>query len=155
MARHNARIHGRAHERSRRYDGAELGGQPIHVTRYYVDRDDTKAPRERDDEPRSGYGFDDTGGSYGVARVRGPHYGKGPQNFRRSDERIEELVCEALYDDGHVDATHITVTVHGGEVTLGGSVEERQMKRLAEDCALRVGGVVDVLNQIKVRPQRT
>ncbi|HEY3801544.1 MAG TPA: BON domain-containing protein [Kofleriaceae bacterium] len=131
-----------------RYEGAELAGQPIAATRYFVDRNDGPS------EPRRGYGFDDAGGSYGVARVRGPHYGKGPQGFRRSDERIEELVCEALYDDGDVDATNISVSAHDGEVTLAGTVGDRRMKRLAEDCALRVGGVTDVLNQIKVRPQR-
>ncbi len=86
---------------------------------------------------------------------RGPHYGKGPQGFTWSDERIKELVSEALHDDEHVDATEITVEVKSGEVTLSGTVDDRRTKRMAEDCALRVSGVKDVQNQIRVSDQRS
>jgi osmotically-inducible protein OsmY len=82
---------------------------------------------------------------------RGPHRGKGPKGFMRSDDRVRELVCEALTDDEEVDASNIEVTVKGGEVTLAGSVEDREMKRRAEDCVERVGGVRDVHNQLHIR----
>ncbi|HEX4450124.1 MAG TPA: BON domain-containing protein [Kofleriaceae bacterium] len=88
------------------------------------------------------------------SRERGPHYGKGPQGFTRSDERIKELVSEALHDDEHVDATGITVEVKSAEVMLSGTVDDRRTKRMAEDCALRVSGVKDVQNQLRVRDQR-
>jgi osmotically-inducible protein OsmY len=127
--------------RAHRYEGAELAGQPVASTRYVVDRNDGPS------EPQRGYGFDDVDGGYGVARVRG-------QGAQRSDERIEELVCEALHDDGDVDATNITVSSHDGEVTLAGTVEARRMKPLAEACARRVAGVIAVTDQIKVRRQR-
>jgi osmotically-inducible protein OsmY len=81
---------------------------------------------------------------------RGPHFGKGPVGFQRSDERIRELVCEALTDDDEVDATRIEVTVKGGEVTLTGAIEDRRMKRLAEDCVEAVPGVKDVHNQLRI-----
>jgi hypothetical protein len=81
---------------------------------------------------------------------RGSHRGKGPVGYQRSDERIRESVCEALTDDEHVDASGIEVTVRNGEVTLAGTVPERRMKRLAEDCVENVSGVRDVHNQIKV-----
>jgi osmotically-inducible protein OsmY len=81
---------------------------------------------------------------------RGPHAGKGPVGFQRSDERIRELVCEALTDDGEVDASGIEVSVKGGEVTLTGAIEDRRMKRLAEDCVEAVPGVKDVHNQLRV-----
>ncbi len=83
---------------------------------------------------------------------RGPHSGKGPVGFQRSDERIRELVCEALTDDGAVDATHIEVSVKGGEVALTGAIEDRRMKRLAEDCVEAVPGVKDVHNQLRIGP---
>ncbi len=83
---------------------------------------------------------------------RGPHSGKGPVGFQRSDERIRELVCEALTDDGEVDASHIEVSVKGGEVTLTGAIEDRRMKRLAEDCVEAVPGVKDVHNQLRIGP---
>lgn len=91
------------------------------------------------------------GGAQGLEMRRGPHRGKGPQGFVRSDERVRELVCEALTDDDEVDATHMEVTVKNGEVVLAGTVEDREMKRRAEDCVERVPGVRDVHNQLRLR----
>jgi osmotically-inducible protein OsmY len=83
--------------------------------------------------------------------VRGlGHRGKGPQGFQRSDERVRELVCEALTDDDDVDATHIEVNVKNAEVMLSGVVEDREMKRRAERCVERVPGVRDVHNQLRI-----
>lgn len=85
-----------------------------------------------------------------ISQRRGPHHGKGPVGFQRSDERIRELVCEALTDDGEVDATHIEVRVTAGEVTLTGTIDDRPMKRRAEDCVELVPGVRDVHNQLRI-----
>lgn len=89
-----------------------------------------------------------------LRRVHGPHHGKGPSGFKRSDERVREMVCEALTDDDHVDASNIEVSVKAGEVTLTGTIDDRRMKRLAEDCVERVAGVRDVLNQLRVGSER-
>lgn len=78
-------------------------------------------------------------------------FGKGPKGFKRSDERIKEEVCEALYRDHSIDASEIDVAVQGGEITLTGTVTERRMKRLAEDCVEAISGVTDVRNEIKVQ----
>lgn len=80
----------------------------------------------------------------------GWHVGKGPSGYTRSDERIREDVCDRLTDDPYVDATHIEVSVQGGEVTLGGAVHRREDKRRAEDIAERVSGVRDVNNRLRV-----
>ena len=80
----------------------------------------------------------------------GPHAGRGPRGYMRSDERIREDVCERLAQPGYVDARDIDVRVSGGEVTLEGSVRERREKRLAEDIAERVAGVRDVHNLLRV-----
>jgi BON domain-containing protein len=101
----------------------------------------------------SSYGQRDYGEQRWGQEMRGPHAGKGPQGFQRSDERIKEMVHEALTDHEHLDATHITVEVQQGEVTLTGTVEDRQTKRLAEDVVERCKGVKDVLNQLRVQPQ--
>jgi len=98
-------------------------------------------------------GYDPAAGRYGhgyVRTERGPHRGKGPVGYQRSDERIREAVCEALTDDEFVDASGIEVTVKNGEVTLAGTVPERRMKRLAEECVEDLSGVRDVHNQLKV-----
>ncbi|HEX3476386.1 MAG TPA: BON domain-containing protein, partial [Kofleriaceae bacterium] len=86
---------------------------------------------------------------------RGPHAGKGPVGFQRSDERIREVVCEALTDDGEIDASRIEVSVKGGEVTLTGAIEDRRMKRLAEDCVEAIPGVKDVHNQLRIGESTT
>jgi osmotically-inducible protein OsmY len=80
----------------------------------------------------------------------GWHVGKGPSGYTRSDERIREDVCDRLTDDPYVDATHVEVSVQGGEVTLGGSVDRREDKRRAEDIAERVSGVREVNNRLRV-----
>jgi len=85
-----------------------------------------------------------------IHRGTGPHRGKGPSGYQRSDERIRELVCESLADDDQLDATHIEVAVSHGEVTLSGTVEDRRAKRDAEDCVWSVSGVHDVQNMLRV-----
>lgn len=79
--------------------------------------------------------------------------GRGPKGYSRSDERIREDVCERLSDNSGIDASEIEVQVSDGEVTLSGTVEERRIKRMAEDIVEDISGVKDVQNQIKVQKQ--
>lgn len=83
-------------------------------------------------------------------RGEGPHRGKGPKGYRRSDVRIHEDVCDRLLEDGFIDASRITVVVNGGEVTLNGHVEDKTSKRAAEDCADAVRGVRHVQNNLRI-----
>jgi hypothetical protein len=115
---------------------------------------------ERIAEPAGSYGRAGAGdaedaargtGRAHVHRGSGPHRGKGPAGYRRSDQRIRELVCESLTDDDEIDASHIAVSVTGGEVMLSGTVDDRGSKRAAEDCAYSVPGVRDVQNRLRVR----
>ena len=78
------------------------------------------------------------------------HRGKGPKNFKRSDDRIKELINDRLTDDWQVDASDIEVSVLNVEVTLTGYVNERAQKRKAEDLAESVLGVTHVENRIKL-----
>lgn len=80
----------------------------------------------------------------------GPYVGRGPRGYQRSDERIREEICERLTRHGRIDASDIEIRVAGGEVTLEGSVNDRDSKRLAEDVTESVFGVKDVTNHIKV-----
>ncbi|QUD86845.1 BON domain-containing protein [Phenylobacterium montanum] len=81
----------------------------------------------------------------------GPHRGRGPKNYVRSDERIREDVSDRLADHAHLDASDIDVQVKSGEVTLSGTVEDRHAKRRAEDCAEDVSGVRHVQNNLRVK----
>jgi osmotically-inducible protein OsmY len=92
-----------------------------------------------------------TGYSAAGSWMAGPHSGRGPQGYQRSDARIEEDVCEHLTHHGMLDATGIQVQVENGEVTLTGTVESRQAKRLAEDILDAISGVRDVHNQLRVQ----
>lgn len=74
------------------------------------------------------------------------HYGKGPRNFSRSDDFLKEEVCEAFLHNPDLDPSDIDVSVDQGVVTLKGFIRHRQDKYLAEELALDVSGVKDVMN---------
>jgi hypothetical protein len=83
-------------------------------------------------------------------RPGGEHRGKGPKGYMRSDDRIREEVCDCLSDDPHIDASEIEVNVNNGEVTLSGSVNDRNAKRHAEDIIERLSGVKHVQNNLRL-----
>lgn len=78
------------------------------------------------------------------------YVGKGPKNYKRSDDRLYEDACEALMKSKSVDASNIGVKVEDGLVYLAGKVESRQMKRDAEDVVQALHGVRDVRNELTV-----
>jgi osmotically-inducible protein OsmY len=77
--------------------------------------------------------------------------GRGPKNYRRSDERIKEDVNDRLGDDYYLDASDVEVAVDNSEVTLTGTVRNRNDKRRAEDLAEAVSGVTNVENRLRVK----
>jgi len=84
----------------------------------------------------------------------GEHRGRGPRDYKRSDDRIREEVCDCLTDDDRLDATHIEVVVKDGEVTLSGFTTSREDKRWAESLAERISGVNEVQNSIRLFDQQ-
>ena len=115
---------GRGSEHDGPYDGGDMDGV-----------------RGRDHGHRSGQS----------GRERQSHRGRGPRNYRRSDERIRDDVCDRLWDDHDVDASDIEVSVSDRDVTLSGEVDSKHAKRCAEDCAESVSGVEHVQNDLRVR----
>ncbi len=83
---------------------------------------------------------------------QGRFAGHGPKDYRRSDERVREDVCDRLTADPHVDASDVAVTVTNGDVTLEGTVADRRMKRRAEECADEAAGAQQVHNRLIVQP---
>lgn len=81
----------------------------------------------------------------------GPHAGKGPKGYTRSDDRIREEISDELMAAGDVDASEIEVQVSNGEVTLSGSVDSRDAKRRAEELIEDIQGVRDVQNHLRVQ----
>ena len=84
-------------------------------------------------------------------RREGSHTGKGPRNYQRRDERILEDINDLMCDNAYLDASEIDVTVLEGNVTLSGTVENRESKRLAEDIAESVSGVKNLENTLRIR----
>lgn len=81
----------------------------------------------------------------------GKYSGKGPRNYRRSSERIQEEICQLMTKDRALDASFIDVEVIGDEVHLAGYVDSRLSRWRAEDISAEVPGVTKVINQLKIR----
>ena len=103
------------------------------------------------DEVASWFGDDDAERRRERDRRMGPHRGKGPKGYTRSDERVRDDVNDRLSDDSFIDASDIEVTCEGSEIVLTGTVSTKEEKRRAEDIAERVSGVKNVENRLKVR----
>lgn len=82
-------------------------------------------------------------------RDDGPHKGKGPKNYKRSDERIREDVSDRLADDPYVDASDIDIKVEDGNVILSGRVDHRASRRRAVELAESVRGVTNVESHLR------
>ncbi len=109
--------------------------------------------RQRDEKGHRGeqYAGDiRTGWSRRDFGSRGGRRNRGPKNYTRSDERIREDICDQLMN-GDDDVSDVEVKVEGGEVTLSGTVERRDIKYRIEELADEIGGVKDVRNEIRVK----
>jgi hypothetical protein len=109
----------------------------------------------RDEERDDVRGYrEDYGRDARYADDRG-HRGVGPKGYQRSDERINEEVHDRLTDDPWLDASNIEVAVKGGEVTLSGTVDNREAKHRAERLIEDLSGVSHVQNNLRVNPNAT
>ncbi|MDD4974523.1 MAG: BON domain-containing protein [Bacteriovorax sp.] len=93
-------------------------------------------------------------GLYRRTRTRKNFYGIGPKGYKRSDERIEEDVCELLTKDKNIDASEIVVEVKDGLVKLSGNVEDREDRVEAEMLVHSILGVEDIQNDISVKKRK-
>ena len=84
--------------------------------------------------------------------AQGPHAGRGPKEWRRSDAVLQDAVSERLAQDRLLDARGIMVEVEDGVVSLEGQVRTPSDRRLADLLAHEVGGVNQVLNHLVIQP---
>jgi osmotically-inducible protein OsmY len=103
------------------------------------------------DERKARRAPDGCGDARRQGRSIGRFAGRGPKGYRRADARVREDVCDRLTADPALDASEITVDVDNLEVTLSGSVPDRDTKRAAEDCAEDVPGVREVHNLLHLQ----
>src|SRR5687768_9597499 len=71
---------------------------------------------------------------------------------KRSDKELERDVGHELRWDSHIGETTINVRVRDGVATLTGIVTSYAKKVAAQEAAHRVTGVLDVANDIDVKP---
>jgi osmotically-inducible protein OsmY len=117
----------------------------------YVDRGQQQRGRDwYAQEQEEGQRYRGQGSGYDMWAMAGPHTGRGPRGYQRSDDRIKDDICERMSQHGQLDASDIEVRVMNGEVTMEGTVTDRQAKRLAEDIVESVSGVREVHNQVRV-----
>jgi len=72
-------------------------------------------------------------------------------NAKKTDAQIQQDVLKELARDTRVEPTEIGVEVHGGIVTLTGTVSSWAKKLAAQQSAHRVRGVLDVANDVMVK----
>jgi len=97
-------------------------------------------------------------GAGSESRIHDPDYqggargarGLGPQGYKRSDDRISDDAHERLTDDTWLDASNISISVSGGEVTLSGTVDNREAKHRAERLVEDISGVNHVQNNLRI-----
>ncbi len=134
--------------------GSSHGRGGTHIPPRGYDPDERGFFDRASDEVMSWFGDDDAARRRQMDQ-REDHRGRGPANYSRSSERIQEEVCERLMRDPHVDASKITVTCSDNEITLDGTVDSRSAKRRAEDVADDVSGVKHVQNNLRVESRET
>jgi osmotically-inducible protein OsmY len=80
----------------------------------------------------------------------GRYSGRGPKGYQRSDERLQEEIAEQLTRHPDIDASDVTIEVRGGEVTLSGTVSDRQMRYGIEHVVDQTHGVKEIHNNVRV-----
>lgn len=76
--------------------------------------------------------------------------GIGPKGYKRTDERLQDEVCDLLAKDRNIDASNLFVAVENGIVKLAGTVPKREDRYLVERAVDGIWGIVDIENGIKV-----
>ncbi|HZJ43293.1 MAG TPA: BON domain-containing protein [Pyrinomonadaceae bacterium] len=71
---------------------------------------------------------------------------------KKSDSQIQQQVLRELNWDSRIALCEIKVEVNDGIVTLSGTVDSYAKKHAAQEAAHRIVGVLDVANEIEVRP---
>jgi osmotically-inducible protein OsmY len=118
------------------------------------DQDDDRSWWDRTKDQFKAWGGDDNARRRREMDEVEHNRGRGPRGYTRSDERIREDVSDRLSDDWRVDASDIEVKVEAGEVTLNGTVRNRDDKRRAEDLADDCSGVKHVQNNLRIKDSR-
>jgi osmotically-inducible protein OsmY len=76
--------------------------------------------------------------------------GRGPRNYRPTDDRIRERLCESLTDHAEIDAAQLELEVECGIVKLHGKVRDELMKDRLIAAIQDVYGVVGIVDRVEL-----
>lgn len=113
----------------------DLGAQP---SRY----NGVESHRTEERFPESGVNRDQTN----------LHSQRDQQGYRRSDERIREIITDLIEAEKSIDGRDVDVRVHNGEVSVRGYVPDDDARRKIQTIIDRVPGIRDVSNSLRVNP---
>lgn len=106
----------------------------------------------------AGYGYYGGGGGTGYGQSMNPYFDYyGYSNLDLTDNEIMEEVTDMIHSDPRIvqeDKADIQILVKNGVVTLSGEVKRRHSKMAAFRDAYWQPGVVDVNNNIKLKPRQ-
>jgi osmotically-inducible protein OsmY len=74
-----------------------------------------------------------------------------PEEQKQEDRRIEAEVRERLTNHDRLDTSSIQIRVQGGGVALTGTVEDADVRQLAEGALGGITGIKAVYNQLQVQ----
>lgn len=77
--------------------------------------------------------------------------GPQPRSDHRSDQQLEDEINERLWYCGILSDQPIRIEVTNAEVILSGNTDTLEKKRVAEEAAASISGVVAVRNELDVR----
>ena len=137
-------------ERDRDYGSTAFGSGSASATRYSGGYADAYGGYSRSGSTGTTRSYGERPGTSWESGRRGQFFGRGPKGYQRSDSRINEDVCDRLTDAPDIDASNIEVRVVSGEVTLSGTVFEREDKHRVEDLIENISGVREVHNNLRV-----
>lgn len=72
------------------------------------------------------------------------------EDLTRTDEKILNLVCDALDGSGYDQLRKLQVYCHNRRITLQGQVATYYMKQVAQSAVRTVSGVCDIDNDLSV-----
>jgi len=75
--------------------------------------------------------------------------------YDSSDDRINREIDDHLAEHSYIDTSAVTVTVKDGKVTLEGSVPDADQKIYVQEVVVKIEGVKNVENRLKVKKPQT
>ncbi|WP_454737881.1 BON domain-containing protein [Cupriavidus necator] len=83
-----------------------------------------------------------------------PNDAGGAGGTPQADVALQAALCERLWDSG-LDMSEVSLRVAQGRVTLEGAIGTAADREAVEACVRGCAGVSEVVNRIRVAPDRT